>query len=242
MRNHPYQKGYSVLPALNKLEESPFLKNKNLTRARQEATKTQNVFFEHDINEEIYSPICQYIAKETEQELKSFPELAYHLAEDVIIHRILDNRDWMAAGHICFPSGWWPEEKIGKPLSDIHKPIPGMRLKQSFKLAETMVYHGPFYRFVWSIIFEDRVNFHPSLPKKQFNPLVGSVYVKVEKQFTIGFPEIKAALFVLRQDLIFPGEIDYPSLYQACKNMTEEEKQYKGVTEELVEFLEKAYW
>lgn len=242
MTVHPYQQGYNTKPALNKLEKSPFVKNKYLTKARQNAAKNQTVFFEHNINEEIYSPICKYIAKETEQDLKPFAELAYHLAEDVIVHRIQNNKDWMAAGHICFPSGWWPEEKIGKPLEEIHKPVPGMRLEQSYKLAETMVYHGPFYRYVWSIVFEDRINFHPSLSKKKFNPLVGNIYVKVETQHTIGFPEVQAALFILRQDLIYPGEIDYPSLYYACKNMTEKEKEYKDVTEELIEFLEKAYW
>lgn len=238
---HVYRQGYSVLPALQKLEGSPFVENKYLTKARQEAAKNQKVFFEHDINDEIYIPICEYIARETNQENTSFEKLAFNLAEDVIIHRIKDNTDWMAAGHICFPSGWWPEDKIGKPLKEIHAPVPGMR-NNHFKLVETMIDSGPFLRYVWSVIFENRINFHPSIPKKEFNPLVGNVYVKVEEQMTIGFPEIKAALFVLRQNLIFPGEIDYPSLYQACKNMTDEQKIYKGVTDELIECLEKAYW
>lgn len=234
---HPYRNGYSLKPALNKLEVSPFVKNKYLTKTRQRATKTQTVFFEHDINEEIYLPICKYIAQETKQDLKSFPELAYHLAEDVIIHRIQNNKDWMAAGHICLPSGWWPEEKIGKSLAEIHKPIPGMKLDQSYKLAETMINHGPFYRYVWSVVYEAQINCHPSLPKKEFS---GNVYVKVETQHTVGFPEIQAGLFVLRQDLLYPGEIDYPALFQACKNMTDAEKEYKGITEELIIFLEKA--
>jgi len=238
---HVYQQGYSVLPALQKLEKSPFVKNKHLIQTRQAATENQKVFFEHDINEEIYAPICEYISKKTNQENKSFQDLAFNLAEDVIIHRIRNNQDWMAAGHICLPSGWLPEDKIGKPLKEIHDPVPGMR-NNHFQLVQTMINSGPFLRYVWSVIFEERVNFHPSLPKKEFNPLVSRIYVKVEEQMTIGFPEIQAGLFVLRQNLISPSEIDYPSLYQACKNMTSEQKKYKGITEELIEFLEKTYW
>lgn len=235
---HVYRQGYSVLPALQKLNKSPFEKNRYLIRTRQEASKIQKVFFEHDISQEIYVPICEYISRETNQKNNSFQNLAYNLAEDVIIHRIQGDKDWLAAGHICLPSQWWPEEKIGKPLAEIHAPVPGMK-NNHFKLVETMINAGPFLRYVWSIIFEDRINFHPSIPKKEFDFASSAIYIKVEEQMTIGFPEIKAALFVLRQNLILPGEIDYPSLYKTCKNMTPEQKKYKNVTEELIQCLEK---
>lgn len=232
--DHPYKNGYSTLPALKKLEGSPFLKDETLVKIRQEAAKTQKVFFEHDIDESVYAPICAYIAQESQQELKNFPEMAVNLAEDVIVHRMRGTQDWMAAGFICLPSGWWPEEKIGQPLSKIHEPIPGMKLDQSRKLVETMINHGPFYRFVWSVVFEEKVNFHPSVPKKKFD---GKVWVKIERQMTIGFPEIQSALFVLRQGLIQPEEIDYEGLYQACSNMNEAERIYKNISDDVLNYL-----
>lgn len=227
---------YSVLPALQKLTQSPFVKNEKLVQIRQEAAKKQNVFFEHNISEEIYKPICEYIADQTSQPINTFQNLAQNLAEDVIIHRIENKKDWMCAGHICLPSGWWPEEKIGKPLKEIHSPIPGMK-DNHFKLVETIINSGPFLRYVWSVVFENKLNFHPSLPKKTFSP-DDLVYLKIEEQMTIGFPQIQAALFVLRQNILMPKEIDYPILYLSCKNMTEEQKEYKGISQELLDHLQ----
>lgn len=234
---HVYKQGYSVLPALQKFQDNPFIKRQDLIDARREAARSQKVFFEHNIDEEVYSPICQFIANESKQSLNSFQALAENLAEDVVIQRVVDGKDWMAAAHICLPSGWWPEEKIGKPLEDIHKPVPGMR-NNHFKLVEAMITSGPFLRYVWSVVFEDRFNFHPSLPKKNFNPILNSkIYVKVEEQITIGFPEVNAALFVLRQNLIQPDDIDYSALYHACANMDDAQRSYKGVTPELIVYL-----
>lgn len=231
---HVYKQGYSVLPGLTKFTGAPFVKNEKLLAERQKATKTQKVFFEHEIDDTIYEPICRYIASESNQAYQSFPRLALNLSEDVIIHRIKDHKDWMAAGHICLPSGWNPEEKIGKPLEEIHKPVPGMR-NNHFKLVEAMIHSGPFLRYVWSVVFDDSVNHHPSIPQKRFNPITNSdIYVKVEEQMTIGFPEIQAALFVLRQNILKPDEIDYASLYKACNSMNDEQKKYKGVSDELL--------
>lgn len=234
---HVYKQEYSVLPALNKFAGSPFVKNAKLLEERRIASKTQKVFFEHEIDDAIYKPICNYIANQSDQTLKSFSDLAYNLSEDVIIHRIKNDKDWMAAGHICLPSGWNPEEKIGRPLEEIHKPVPGMR-NNHFKLVEAMINSGPFLRYVWSITFDDSINHHPSLSKKKFNPFgVNEIHIKVEEQMTIGFPEIQATLFVLRQNIIKSEEIDYTSLYKTCCNMDKQQREYKDVSDELIEHL-----
>lgn len=234
MNNHPYIKGYSVLPNLNKFSGNPFVKNDYLIEQKRLALQNQKVFFEHEIDQSIYEPICNYIACTANLSLNTFDKLAVQLSEDVLIHRMSEKTDWLAACHVCFPSGWFPEEKIGKPLAEIHSPIPGMNLTNSFKLIQTIVNHGPFIRYVWSIVCEERINFHPSMPKSKFN---GTIFVKVEEQMTIGFPEIKSVLFILRQNLIYPNEIDYKSLYNACNGMTEEQKKYKNISCELFEFL-----
>jgi hypothetical protein len=234
---HIYNSGYSVLPALKKLETSPFLNNEILIKERRLASEKQKVFFEHDIDQKIYDPICRYISNETNQKISSFDEMALNLAEDVIIHRIKDEKDWMAAGHICLPSGWLPEEKIGKPLEEIHKPVPGMK-NNHFKLVETMINKGPFLRYVWSVIFEERYNFHPRIPKKEFNAVSNNlIFIKVEEQMTIGFPQVNAALFVLRQNIIKPQDIDYKGLYMSCSKMNELERKYKGISEDFLIYL-----
>ena len=45
--------------------------------------------------------------------------------EDLILMR-RDERGWrLAAGSLCFPSSWSLQEKFGKPLHQIHAPVPG---------------------------------------------------------------------------------------------------------------------
>lgn len=241
---HPYREGYSVLPALLKLEEPPFYVDdqfEHYIEEKKKALESQPVFLEHDIEPQIYDAFSEFIQEHGPDHINppyTLESVAMQVQEDIAIHRIKDGKDWLAATHICFPSDWRPEEKIGKPLAEIHAPVPGMSLSKSYKLAETMVHHGPFMRFVWSPVYENMINFHPDKPKNNFDPLNPIVYVKVERQITWGVPELGAAFFILRQFIVDP---DIPSLHKACSEMNENQRRYKGVTQEFVDYLDKAH-
>lgn len=242
---YPYRKGYSVLPALAKLEEPPFCVDNQLSHYVEEkhkALESQQVFLEHDVDPRIYEAFSEFIIEHGPDHIQppyTLDSVAMQVQEDIAIHRIKDGKDWLAATHVSFPSGWRPEEKIGRPLSEIHAPIPGMNLDASYKLVETMVNHGPFVRFVWSPIYEKKINFHPDRPKKEFNPAFPIVYVKVERQITWGIPKFGAAFFILRQYIVEP---DMPSLYKACSDMNDAQRKYKGVSQQMVDHLEKTMW
>jgi hypothetical protein len=243
---HPYRDGYSVLPALKKLREPPFCVDDDLDRylsEKRQANQTQRVFFEHEMDAEIYDAFASFVEQEGPPHLTppyTLPSVAMQVQEDIAVHRIKDGHDWLAAAHVCFPSDWRPEEKIGKPLREIHAPVPGMNANASYKLAETMVHHGPFMRFVWSVIHEDRINFHPDQPRRSFDPANPIVFVKVERQITWGFPAWGAALFLLRQFIIPPPKVDLPALAAACVNMNEAQRRYKGIGDELITWLQRS--
>lgn len=237
---HPYSKGYSTLPQLEKLTEPPFHideyyvdyireKERSLWRGN-----TQELI--HDCSDEILETVESFIKKKADWTDPHFNLncLCFEIQEDIAIHRIKDGKDWLAYTNICFPSSWLPEDKIGKPLAEIHAPIPGMKLDNSYKLAEASSQRGPFKRFVWSPIFENKFNFHPRLPKKEFDPDNPFVKVKVERQITWPFPELDCFLFILRQYIVDPV---LPDLYEACAGMTEQQKKYKGVDDKLLEYL-----
>jgi hypothetical protein len=234
---------YSVLPALNKLpDEFVFSVDADRELYRREKQKSLNeqcCVFEHDITSEIYGVICNYIVQHSEVPLQpgTFAELAMQLQDDLVIHRRDENRDWFAAAHICFPSGWDPAEKIGKPFAEIHAPIPGMDLTASPKLVDTMIRYGPFERFVWSVMHERRLNNHPRLPKKHFDRENPTVLLKLERQITIGFPEIDAVLFVLRQ--YFLEDYNRDVLFNAVLQMNAAERKYKDVDDNLIAWLER---
>ena len=192
---------------------------------------------------EIYAAVCGFLVEHYPTPLElphDFRSIAMQIREDLVIHRLDETRDWMAVGHVCSPSGWRPERKIGRPLAEIHAPVAGMDLRNSRKLVESMIYSGPFERYVWSILFEGRMNGHPSRPKKPFDPADPQVWVKVERQVTVGFPEHQAALFILAQSLIPEPEIDKPALVRGLRQMTHDQRGYKCLAtcfDPLVEYL-----
>lgn len=242
---HPYKEGYSLLPKLRKITKDevfqPTLHDMLYYREqKREAVKHQVVWVERNCSNEVKEEAIFFLRDYYPHALAD-PYILSHMAmqiqEDLILHCMDDEKDWMAAGHVCFPSGWRPEYKVGKPLEQIHAPIPGMNLGNSRKLVEAMVNTGPFERFVWSAIFESRINGHPRKPKKKFDPEAPEVYVKVERQVTVPFPEQKAALFVLRQYILEEREIDKPALVKALNEMTPEQRRYKGVDEHFSDLI-----
>lgn len=238
---HPYKKEYSVLPNLEKFSGSPFHKDvfyEEYVQQKNSVTQKRNPVFYYRINKAILDYTGSFIGQNCDwvKPPYTFENACMQLQEDIAIHRVdrSNESDWLAATHICFPSSWRPEEKIGKCLAEIHQPIPGMNLKNSYKLAETSSRLGPFQRFVWSPIFEKRLDFHPDNPKQEFDPKNPKIYVKVEKQITWPIPEFDAFIFILRQYIVEPDLVD---LYRTCNKMTPEQRAYKGISQEFLDFL-----
>jgi hypothetical protein len=230
-------RNYSVLPALKKLDGNIFQVDEHRPFFLEQKRMADVRFWEHEITPEIYFVVEDFIrsrfqAEHAEILTGGFSELAMQLQEDICIHRISDETDWLAAAHVCFPSGWNPAEKIGRTFREIHEPIPGMNLGMSRKLAETMVYHGPFERVVWGVTQNRFVRVRPQ--KEPFDP-AKPIYVKYERQVTVGFPAVRAALFTIRQHVI--EDVDLKVLRDAIAGMTPEQKEYKGISASLQSYL-----
>jgi len=240
---HPYKSGYSVLPQLKKVTSDIFQITPDRDRYLEQkkiSLETQKCFLQHDMTDEIYESACDLIRiwyPEILEPPYNFCDLAMQIQEDLAIHRLSDDSDWLAATHICMPSSWSPEEKIGKSFNEIHEPIPGMSFNNSRKLIEASISHGPFERFVWGLIYEDELNYHPSISRKPFDPENPFFLVKVERQIMYGIPQHKAMLFILRQHLLTETEVDKPDLYKALSGMTPEQKAYKNIPEALLTYL-----
>lgn len=220
----PYRAGYSVLPNLTKIDVSDvFRPTPDLERmmARKRAIRAvRQTAFRHEADPEVLDAVAAFVASHH----PTHPDIP----EDTAIHVWAGERDWLAACDVSFPSGWRPEEKIGRPLEVIHAPIPGMNLGASHQLAKQITQKGPFERFVWSVVYDPaRFDYHPDSPPKEFDP--ARVCVKVERQVTVPFPAHRAALFVLRQEIV--TDIDRKALADAVAGMTAEQLRYKGLAE-----------
>lgn len=234
---HPYLNGYSVLPALRKISHAEIFQysTEHHVRCLKEkaiASQSQVVHTEYKLNAELRSAVYEFLLENYPVSLKPSPtleSLVEQMQEDVVIHALAGDEDWMAYGHVSLPSGWRPEEKVGKPLRELHAPIPGMNLDTSRKLVEAMVYHGPFERFIWSVVHEDKLNFHPDQPRADFSLSDPVLFLKIERQVTLGFPEQGGALFLLCERLLTADQIDRVALANSIRKMNLAERTYKGL-------------
>ncbi len=194
------------------------------------------------------------------QYASAFDALASQVQEDLAVTRVEGERNWLAAIHLCSPSHWAAEDKIGKSFIDIHKPVPGIeKVNQASKaLIDATIHKGPYVRFVWGFATDDRPNHHP-VPPPGAEPVAwggrsfsreraGSPFLlRVERQVLVGLPRISASLFTIRVSFVDGEEIrrdprERKLLRDGLLSMTPESRAYKGVAgcmDELLAWLEK---
>lgn len=243
---HIYKNGYSTLPNLKKIkfsevfekssEESSFIQEE-----KKKYLKTQNILHEHKNQKKFYDIAYDFIIKNYPKKIKAsnYLEAAKEIDEDLIIHRLEGEEDYMCSAHVVFPSGWDPANKIGRSFEEIHLPVP-MDLKSSKKIVNAIM-KGVYERFVWSVVYEEKYNFHPNNIKKEFDINDPKIIVKVERQVSVGFPKDNFCLFILRQYLIKEDLIDKFALAKAIENMSLEQLNYKKIKnkKEIVNYLKK---
>ncbi len=169
---------------------------------------------------------------------KGLDAIAMNLPCDLAVVRREEGRDWSAYLHVCAPSHWRPEEKIGQPFVATHAPIPHFERVNAAapKLVEAMVARGPWVRFVWGLETDEELDHHPDrAPGRAFaaKPFV----VRVERQVLLPLPEHGASIFLIGvafvdKATILGDEALWKPLCAALKGMSPQAREYKGVTEE----------
>ena len=168
--------------------------------------------------------------------------LAMCVQEDMaVLHLDEQGGNRLTYLNVCLPSGWPPEEKIGKPFDQVHAPVPHIEpinAKQD-SIARLMVNatRGAV-RFAWTITTDAALNHHPKRDRlvKHPTPLPdhpdGEPLLRVERQVIWGFPEHQSALFTIRTYL-YPFETLEPAersaLAQAVAGMSESSLVYKNM-------------
>ncbi len=166
------------------------------------------------------------------------------------------DQDRLVALHLCSPSHWAAEDKIGLNFRAIHAPIPGVEKmnRSAPQLVQAMVDKGPYVRFVWGFATDHRLNHHPIAPPG-VDPVQwhGRAYaadrpenpfsLRVERQVIWGLPELNASLFVIRVSFIEGSVIrSKPEwcnlLIGALKSMSSESRVYKGLQGSMPQVLE----
>lgn len=154
--------------------------------------------------------------RSVERNGKSAPliEASLLVQEDLILMRKSENGWRLAAGSLCFPSSWVLQEKFGKPLQDIHQPVPafgpGTRMAQLIeRMFDNLQVEQPVLRFNWSIQANPDL-YHPLHSTKRVDratlrptrfpdgEIAANAFIRVERQTLRKLARSGDILFTIR--------------------------------------------
>lgn len=145
-------------------------------------------------------------------------------------------------GCVCFPTSWAPEEKLGRPVTAIHAPVPtlndtlGRRIREYLARVPAGVVGE---RENWGLAATAELNLHPALVRPRLTAAAtpATTWLRVERQAFVTLPRSGGAAFLIRIELerldrLAVAEPEAAgALAEALLSMPAEIAAYKGLTE-----------
>jgi hypothetical protein len=125
--------------------------------------------------------------------------------EDFCVMQARDDGAYaLTAALVCFPAHWCLAEKLGRPLSEIHGPVPGFGTRlgsAADRFFRNLTTERPVWRANWSVV-ESPTLFHPQ-PRPPLPGLTAEnagelLWLRVERQTLRRLPETRAVIFTIR--------------------------------------------
>jgi hypothetical protein len=176
---------------------------------------------------------CRLTDESIEIDAGALAPLAMQVHEDLAVVCSKDERNWLAAAHICLPSHWSPAVKIGRNFADIHEPVPGIApisARQSEHVARMIAATQGLVRFAWGLQGDDAIDGHPSRLRKSLDIDSDAVIIRLERQTMWGLPHVNAALFTIHPYNYICTDADRAPIASAIATMSDESLAYKGLT------------
>jgi hypothetical protein len=184
--------------------------------------------------------------------------------EDLILMRKGDDGWRLAAGSLCFPSSWMLTEKFGRPLHEIHAPVPdfgaGTRNAGLIERMFDKLQGQAVLRWNWSLqagnelylpfSHQQRIDRATNRPSKfSADEIAAQAFIRVERQTLRKLPVSGDILFTIRIHLDPLAQLEkHPqggalaaSFAGQLKALDERQLDYKGLTadrDRLVDRLE----
>ncbi len=168
--------------------------------------------------------------------------------EDLCLHDMVDGQLVLVAGSVCFPTRWTLAEKVGRPISAIHAPVPGLAEDVGDRIDSFVARLRPgvgSWRSNWSILPTDEL----CLPGHHRDlPVVDSpdqLWFRTERQTLRRLPVGAGVLFTIGIDVqplsIFRMDRwASADLADRIESLPEPFLAYKGLTashQDIVEYL-----
>jgi len=164
-------------------------------------------------------------------------EAALWIQDDLCILEDTPSGYLLTAAALCSPSFWHLEEKIGKPLDEIHLPVPGYQAgiaQATNRFFEKLVQGKPFWRLNWSVVANrqlmQRLDQPATEPAEE-----GPLWLRVERQTLTRLPKTKAICFTIRihryslEEVLSDPKVS-SSFDAAIKQLSPEELTYKSLS------------
>jgi hypothetical protein len=169
--------------------------------------------------------------------------------EDLVLMRRSDIGWSLVAGAVCFPSSWALADKIGRPMHDVHAPVPGFGrgtrpAELINRMFDAMRPETPMLRWNWSLYGDDRLAHPDSAPPDALRfgsgDRVETMFFRVERQTLRKLPVSGDIVFTIR---IFldplraleehaEGRRIAAALIEQLGALTPEQLAYKGMSRE----------
>ncbi|MEN9233917.1 MAG: DUF3445 domain-containing protein [Gloeomargarita sp. DG02_1_bins_92] len=193
------------------------------------------------------------LAPELPPYISALDALAHQVQEDITVVSRGGTSHWVSAIHLCFPNHWAAQAKIGRDFAEVHAPVAGMdgMNRRGAALVNTLIRRPPMVRFAWGLSTDTRLNHHPVPPPdgdpqqwqgRSFQADRPQLFLRIERQVIWGFPEVNAALFLIRTyfrdvTVIKQNPTQRDCLYSALASMSPESLIYKGLAHQQQEIL-----
>ena len=178
------------------------------------------------------------------------------IQEDLVLMRHSPNGWRLVAASLCFPSAWNLHEKFGKPMHEIHQPVPGFgegtrNAGLIDRMFDNLRLEQPVIRWNWSL-YGDAKLYHPASDNRMKNrfgdgPITGNVIMRLERQTLKKLPKSGDILFTIRIHNnpleVLETHADGPALARSIAtqvaNLTDAEIDYKGLVGERSRLLQR---
>jgi dimethylamine monooxygenase subunit A len=145
----------------------------------------------------------------------------------------------LRAAAVCFPSSWRPEEKIGRPIVEIHAPVPRLNAALGSRIGMFLDRLPPgvtYERENWGFAATAEPNLHPSrhLGGLPADASIERVWLRLEHQAFRALPGGQGLVFVIGLTVLPLGEVvDFArwraGVIEMLKALPEDVAEYKGL-------------
>ncbi|MEM6664771.1 MAG: DUF3445 domain-containing protein [Pseudomonadota bacterium] len=111
----------------------------------------------------------------------------------------------LVAASLCFPSGWRLHDKIGRPMVEIHAPVPGYAGRMASmvdRIFEKLRVGLPVWRMNWSIYSDDDLHMPGAHDQVDWAPgldITGdNAFIRTERQTLTRMPRSGDILFTIK--------------------------------------------